>query len=71
MPDPAEPGYELHSHAPVVDDPDWSICTFQDPANAGAGGLTVTVSAGALDRLMTGDLSRPLSATEVMALDGH
>lgn len=66
-----ETSYQLVSHAPVVDDPDWSICTFRDPANADVGGLTVTVSAGVLDRLMSGDLARPLSSAEVMALDGN
>jgi hypothetical protein len=73
MPEPSsgEPTYELHSHAPTVDDPDWSICTFQDPASAGTGGLTVTVSSGVLDRLTSGDLLRPLSAADVMELDGH
>ena len=72
MPEPSTMGvYVLRSHSPVADDPDWSICTFQDPASVGAGGLTVTVSARVLERLASGDLSRPLSAAEVMQLDGH
>ena len=62
--------YELESHSPVVDDPDWTICRFHDPASVGAGGLTVTVSASTLERLLTGDLAHPLSGSDVMALDG-
>ena len=66
-----EPTYELESHSPVVDDPDWTICRFHDPASAGAGGLTVTVSAAMLERLLSGDLSHPLRESDVMSLDGH
>jgi hypothetical protein len=65
------PTYELTSHSPVLDDPDWSICTFQDPASPGTGGITVTVSAGVLERLIGGDLAGPLSEAAVTALDGH
>ena len=65
------PTYALASHSPVVDDPDWSICTFQDAASPGTGGITVTVSAGVLERLTGGDLARPMSEAEVTALDGH
>jgi hypothetical protein len=72
MPDRDEvPTYELASSAPVVDDPDWTICTFQDAASPGTGGITVTVSVGVLERITGGDLSGPLTAAQVTALDGH
>ena len=69
--DTDEPTYELESHSLVVDDPDWTICRFHDPASVGAGGLTVTVSAATLARLLSGDLAHPLRESDVMALDGH
>jgi hypothetical protein len=68
---PDEPTYVLESHAPVVDDPDWTICQFHDPASVGTGGLTVTVSTATLEQLTRGDLAHPLSGADVMALDGH
>jgi len=63
--------YELQTHSPVVDDPDWSICTFQDPASPGTSGITVTVSSSVLERLTVGDMAGPLSEAAVTALDGH
>ncbi len=66
----AQRAYELVSHSPVVDDPEWWICTFKDPAAGDVGGLTVTVSEATLQRLTSGDLSRPLTEGAVMALDG-
>jgi hypothetical protein len=68
---PGKPTYVLQSHAPAVDDPDWTICTFQDPASPDTAGLTVTVSEGTLQRLTDGDLTRPLEEGEVTALDGR
>jgi hypothetical protein len=63
-------GYALEGHTPLADDPDWSIVTFKDPAEADIGGLTITVSEATLQRLQSGDLKRPLSSGEVMQLDG-
>jgi hypothetical protein len=65
------PSYSIERHEPVSDkDPDWSIVVFKDRAEGGTGGLTITVSEGTLTRLLSGDLSRPLSTAEVTSLDG-
>jgi hypothetical protein len=50
--------------------PGWFVAKSRDPAEGDIGGLTVTLSADSLAMVLKRDESRPLRASEVMALDG-
>lgn len=63
------PAYYL-DHFSRVDDGDWCLVVFRDPAEGGTGGLTVTVSGDVLSSLLRQGKAHALSGADVMALDG-